>query len=121
MAVRLADVRSGEGFHGAEQEDDALVTAYDRQGAALAAFRAADRRLLADLAEALGKGRLAVASGNATGPILILADRVPENAFLQAIADVAGVLSFDDEGTGIAYAMHPAYRLETFTVRGPTR
>ena len=61
MALRLRHVQSGEGtFYGAGQEDDALVTAWDRRSAALAAFRPGDRRLLADIAKALVSGRLAV-------------------------------------------------------------
>lgn len=36
VGVRCKHVRDGEGFHGAWQEDDALATAYDEGGGALA-------------------------------------------------------------------------------------
>ena len=61
--IRLRDLRDGEAFHGAIQADDALVTAYDQDALALAAFRPADRQLLADMAGALVAGRLAFADG----------------------------------------------------------
>ena len=105
---------SGEGvFYGASQDDDALVTAWDGESVALAAFRPTDRKLLKDVAEALQAGRLAIFDGGEIGPILVLADRVPGNAFCQSIAMVATSLSFDDEGSGIAYAEQPTRVLET--------
>lgn len=119
--VRRSHVRDARSFLGAHQQDDALCTAYDQRGAILAAFRADDRRPLADLADAVERGRLAFSDGDCTGPILVLADRVPGNAFLQSIGYAASALANDEDGTGIDYAVHPPRLLETCVAPGPAR
>lgn len=121
QGVRRKHLRDGEGFHDAWQEDDALATAYDETGAALAAFRPDDRRLLADLAGALAAGRLALAEGGGVGPILLLADRLPGSAFLQSIHYAAFAAANDEQGTGIDYARHPTRLLETCVRWSPLR
>jgi hypothetical protein len=109
-------------FYGAEQDHDALVTAWDRDSAVLAAFRASDRKLLADIADAVRNGRLAVVDGREVGPILVLADRVPADRFCQASVEVANVLSFDDDDDGgIVYAEHRPTDLERCVAPGPLR
>ena len=116
-ALKPRHVQSdGEAFYGAVQEDDALVTAWDDASVALAAFRPGDRKLLRNIAEALRTGRLVAFDGGPVGPILVLADRISPNVFCQAIAEAALVLSFDDEGAGIAYAERSVRGLETCTV-----
>lgn len=116
-ALKPKHVQSdGEAFYGACQEDDALVTAWDDESAALAAFRPADRKLVRDIAEALRTGRLVAFNGGQVGPILVLADRISPNVFCQAIAQSALTHSFDDEGSGIVYAKHSVWSLETCTV-----
>lgn len=121
MGIRRKHLGDGETFHGASQDDDTLATAYDETSVALAAFRPDDRRLLADLADALGRGRLAVADGQGTGPILVLADRVPGDARLRSIGEGALMLANDEDGNGIDYAVHPVDLLETGASKEWTR
>jgi hypothetical protein len=116
-ALKPKHVQSdGEAFYGAEQEDDALVTAWDDECAALAAFRPTDRTLVRDIAGAIRTGRLVAFDGGRVGPILVLADRVPPDVFCRAIAQAAMGLRFEDEGLGIVYAELSIRSLETCTV-----
>ncbi|MFD1352933.1 hypothetical protein [Methylorubrum suomiense] len=121
--IRLRDLRDGEAFHGAIQADDALVTAYDQDALALAAFRPADRQLLADMAGALVAGRLAFADGGevGVGPVLVLADRVPADALLRAIASTAASGTPYGDDDGIVYEVRSPWSLEPRTSAGPIR
>ena len=94
------------------------MTAWDKDSAALAAFGDKDRTLPKDLAEAFRAGRLAVFQGGEVGPILVLADRVPANDFCESIAMTAHSPSFEDDGSGIAYAEHPTWLPETCVAQG---
>ncbi|MFY9294729.1 MAG: hypothetical protein WAP03_29205 [Methylorubrum rhodinum] len=121
--IRLRDLRDGEAFHGAIQEVDSLVTAYDQDALALAAFRPADRQLLADMAGALVAGRLAFADGGEgrVGPVLVLADRVPADALLRAIASTASSGTPYGDDDGIVYEVRSPWSLEPRTSPGPIR
>lgn len=64
---------------------------------------------------------MAVLEGHAVGPMFVLPERVPGDRFCQAIAVMASALSFDDEGTGIAYAEHRPEHLERCVPSQPIR
>jgi hypothetical protein len=62
-----------------------LITAWGRGGFGLLALEDSDRRTVSDIAHAMEKGRLAIASATETGPVLILADRVVEGTSLHDV------------------------------------
>lgn len=97
-------------------DDDILVTAYDQGSAVSAAFRPADRKLLADIAEAMAAGALALADGSmvGVGPVLVLADQTPPNAVLQAVAWTASDCKPCEDDGAIAYEVQPAGELERY-------
>lgn len=65
-----------------------MTTAWGRSGIGLLALDESDRRTVSDVARALETGRLAVAASMETGPVLILADRVPEGTSLHDVLTV---------------------------------